>query len=275
MTIICYGQPMHKDIQTFLSERGLTDTEVQLYVLGLGEKISTASDLAKKSGLKRTTVYSALASLEQKGLTGSVLQGSVRAYAMVDPSLLEQQLEEAIEDLQAQKQQFAEVLPLFEKLSGTGGVDTLAQQFQGEAGVRTAVDMALFCRSRQWKIISPAQNYFSQTDPEYAAYFIKTRKQRKISAQSLWEPAFVTKRKFSQSTLDTRNPRVLPRQYANKFQSVIILFDTKVLFVNSMNELSAVVIESPEISATIHVLFDGLWSHSNPIAKSRIRVTQS
>jgi len=262
---------MHQEIQTFLQTRGLTDTEIKLYIQSLVSDVSTAAQLAQQSGIKRTTVYSALVSLEQKGLMSVVHSGEIKKYEATKPELIENQLAQEIDTLQTQKNGFSEVLPLFARMMTEHSTSTSVQQYTGERGVRTAIVQALFCADRSWKIIAPTKNYFSQTDKAYADYFIKTRKQRNIAAQSLWEPAFVKSRKFSHSTIDSRNPRILAKEYEGKFASTIILFDQKVLFINSIHDLSAVVISSPEIYSTMELFFAGVWNVSKPVPKNKLK----
>ncbi len=262
---------MNTEITSFLKNRNLTETEIKLYLLGLQEGSLGASELAKQSGIRRTTVYSALSALEQKGFASVNESEQKRQYTMSNPLMIEHQIAQEVDSLQEQKKDFAEVLPLFDGLVAGTGVGSSVQQFVGEQGVRTAIDQALFCANRSWKIIAPAENYFSQSDAEYAKYFIKTRKQRGITAQSLWEPVFAKSRKFSQGTIDTRNPRILAKEYEGKFASVVILFDQKVLFVNSVKDFSAVVISSPEIFSTMEVFFNGVWSVSKSVPQKYIK----
>ncbi len=262
---------VHQDIKQFLLQLGLTPTEISIYVTNLQFGKQTTAELAKRSGIKRTTTYSALASLIEKGMVGMHTQSGSSYFTATDPNLIERSFVTKIDNLKKQQLDFINLLPLFEDLTGQSGGATEVASFHGEKGVRTAVDAALYCASRQWKIIAPEKNFFSESDKEYADYFIKVRTQRKIRAQSLWEPAFVKKRKFNQVDFEFRNPRVLPQQLVGKFKNSLIIFDSSVLFVSSVNEATAVLIKSAEIKETMEVFFDGLWLASKPIPQKNIK----
>jgi sugar-specific transcriptional regulator TrmB len=262
---------VHKEIKQFLSELGLTPTEISIYVTNLQFGKQTTAELAKRSGIKRTTTYSALASLIEKGVVGMHTQSGSRYFTATDPHLIERSFVTKIENLKKQQLDFINLLPLFEDLTSQAGGATEVASFHGEKGVRTAVDAALYCVSRKWKIIAPEKNYFSESDKEYAEYFIKIRTQRNIRATSLWEPAFVKKRTFNHVDFEFRNPRVLPQQLVGKFRNTLIIFDSSVLFISSANEATAVLIKSAEIKETMEVFFDGLWLAAKPIPQKNIR----
>ncbi len=263
---------IHKDITTFLSGIGLTVTEIALYIAGLQSGIATVSELAKQTGIKRTTAHSALASLEQKGLVGTHVQTGTTTYSMKDPNLIEQNISEQIETLKHQRLDFINLLPLLTDLSAQGSGATEVSTFTGFAGVKTVVDTALYCASRRWKIISPEQNFFSENGHEYSDYFIRVRKQRGIKAKSLWESSFVHKRTFDQTAFEFRDPRILPKSVEGKFKTTIIIFDNSVAFISSAGEQTAVLIKSPEIATTLEIFFDGLWDSAKPIPKRLIRI---
>jgi sugar-specific transcriptional regulator TrmB len=250
---------------------GLTQTEIVLYITGLQTGPVTVAELAKQTGIKRTTAHSALSSLEQKGLAGTHTQTGATTYVMKDPNLIEQGITEKIETLKNRRLDFINLLPLLTDLSTRGSGATEVSTYNGFKGVKTVVDTALYCASKRWKIISPERNFFSDSGREYGDYFIRVRKQRGIKAKSLWESSFVHKRTFDQTAFEFRDPRILPKSVEGKFKTTIIMFDNSVAFINSAGEQTAVLIKSPEIAATMEIFFDSLWESAKPIPKRLIR----
>jgi sugar-specific transcriptional regulator TrmB len=262
---------IHTEIKNFLMEQGLTQTEISLYVTSLQFGSETAAKLAKLSGVKRTTTHSALLNLVEKGMMGIHVQAGTSHYTATDPNLIERTFVEKMDILKKQQLDFINLLPLFEDMTKAQNISSEVSSYHGMAGVKTAVDSALYCVSRRWKIISPERNFFSDSDKDYADYFMKLRKQRGIKAQSLWEPAFVKKRTFDEVAFEFRNPKVLPEKLSGKFKATIIIFDSSVIFITSAIEMSAVLIKSQEIAGTMEVFFDGLWASSKAIPKRNIR----
>lgn len=262
---------LHKEIRDFLAGLGLTPTETSLYATGLQFGPQTTAELAKRAGLKRTTAHSALLSLEQKGLAGLHTQTGTSYFHMKDPNLIEKGFAEKIESIQKQHLDFINLLPLFDSLSTQKTSTTEVACYYGEEGVHTVIDTALYCATKEWKIIAPERNFFSDGNKEYSDYFIRIRKQRGIKAKSLWEESFVKKRTFDITAFEFRNPRMLPKALEGKFKNMLIMFDTSVAFVGSANDGSAVLIRSAEIHNTMEVFFDGLWESARPIPKRNIK----
>lgn len=259
----------HTEVSEFLTKQGFTRTEIFLYIAGLEAGPQTASELAKRSGIKRTTAQSAVTNLVEKGMMSRQVSAGASLYTTTDPALIERTFTERIDDLKKQHLDFINLLPLFDGLVSDSSSVTEVSSFHGKEGVKTAVDTALFCSGRRWKIIAPEKNLFSEGDKDYAEYFIRIRKQRGIKAQSLWEPGFIKGRTFDATAFEFRNPRILPKALVGRFKTTIILFDASTLFVNSADEMSAVLIRSADIHDTLEVFFDGLWTNAKKIPKRK------
>lgn len=250
-----YDEKVLKLLHSF----GLTDTECSLYLAGLGKPGATVSELITIVGINRTTAYHALNTLRQKGFaTEAKLQGKL-IYNMTKPHDLRAYLERRYATLETQRHQLKQLSPLFPSLETDVQIGTSVEKFEGIEGVKEAIDRALYCKGREWRIIAPKSNFFSQMEAEYATYFMKTRRERGIKAYSLWE-AYHTPSHLSLRDLLERRPRYLPKELAGRFTSVTILYDDKALFVSTAHNPRAVIVESAELTGTLRVMFDGLWS---------------
>ena len=73
-----------KDIEKKLVDQGFTVKEAKLYIatLSLGE--ATATDIAKRAGIERTTSYNILPTLVRKGLVDTTEKGGVKYFLVSD-----------------------------------------------------------------------------------------------------------------------------------------------------------------------------------------------
>ena len=139
----------------------------------------------------------------------------------------------------------------------------MVSHYESLDGVKAVVDIALYCKSAKWDILSPRKNFFSEFDKRYSKYYLNTRKRHGIKSRSLWE--FSPDRgPLSKAELSERNPRYLPEVMVGKFKSTVILFDDKVAVISSLKNLSAILIASKEIHDLFESIFEGLWSISTP-----------
>ena len=255
-------------IEETLEKFGLTNTETKIYLSGLTFKSLGVSDLVKQTGINRTTIYHALDTLMEKGLVGKKGTGSRLAFTMSDPENIYNLLESKIKLLEKQRGELDHLMPLLKQKTGDLLTPVSVAHYEGIEGIKLAIEDAYYCKSRHWDIIAPIKNFFSEFDKDYAKYFIETRSLRNLTSRSLWEPA--EKHKFlTPSQIQERNPRILPPVMHGKFQSVICLYDDKVLIISSLKEKSAILIKSFELHQTMQSIFEGLWSVSQNITMKK------
>jgi sugar-specific transcriptional regulator TrmB len=253
-----------KQTTALLKKLGLTDTEIKIYLTGLGYSSTGVSELVKQTRINRTTIYHALDTLMQKGLVAKKNIGIKQVFSMTDPTNIKNLIDEKISLLKEQKKELDTLVPLLQKELLPQDNQMKVSHYEGIEGIKLVVEDALYCKSKNWDIIAPVKNFFSEFDKDYAKYFVQTRKQRSLTSRSLWETS-PSHKDLSPEVLKERNPRILPSVMHGKFKSVICLYDDKVLVISSLKELSAVLIQSKEMNETMSAIYEGLWLASNPL----------
>lgn len=247
-----------------LESLGLGKTESELYLAGMAYKHAVGvSELQKRTGLKRPTIYHNLNLLASKGLASKVSSLNRTLYAFSGPEQLERMIESEVREAKAKARTLAQVMKSLEDLRPADS-GTSVRHFEGIQGIKTVVDMALFCQHPEWRIISPVDNFFRQFDARYARYYMITRKRHGIKSKTLWELPGASSRPLTKQEIRERNPRFLPQSMHGKFAPVTILFDNKVAIITSLKEESAILIESNELSELFEALFEALWTVSTP-----------
>lgn len=247
---------------SLLSSLGLTGTEIALYRAGLAVGAVGVAELVRRTRIKRPTVYHAMGTLMQKGLAAKRGTAKRITFVMTPPDRIGALLDRQMEAITSRKASLASLIPLL-ATSAAGEARTEVVQYEGVEGVKLAVEEALYCRTRKWDIIAPRRNFFSDFDAAYARYFLQARRGRGIIVRSLWE-FDPSRRVLTAEEMRQRDPRILPEIMHGAFSSVIILFDDAVAIIMSAENLSAIVVHSPEIRQTIGAMFEGLWSVSEP-----------
>ncbi len=250
-------------INDTLRSLGLTDTETKIYLTGLNYQAIGVSELVKQTSINRTTIYHALSTLEEKGLTAKKGTGTKLLFIMTKPEGIENLLNEKIKLLEKQRVEVNAIIPLLMSEANFSDTKVNVLHYEGIEGIKLAVEDALYCRSRHWDIIAPIKNFFSEFDENYADYYLETRKMRGLTSRSLWERKTI-RRSLSVAELKERDPRVLPEIMHGKFNSVVCIYDDKVLLINSLKDLSAIMIQSKDVHDTMAAIFEGLWSVSAP-----------
>lgn len=110
------------NIEEVLTELNLTPREAQVYTALLSMGTGTPVTLAKKTGLKRTTMYLDLESLRRKRLVGLAPKGKKNIYTPDPPSRL-------LQHVQQQERAVRELLPHLRALENTGGAKPIIRYY--------------------------------------------------------------------------------------------------------------------------------------------------
>ncbi|MDB5170354.1 MAG: TrmB family transcriptional regulator [Candidatus Saccharibacteria bacterium] len=247
-----------------LEALGLGTTESKLYLAGLSyvEAVG-ASELQKRTGLKRPTIYHNLSLLASRGLVAKASSMNSTLYTFSSPAQLERGVEAEVRAAKSKMRNLAHLLTELESVQ-PASTQTLVKHFEGIQGIKTVVDMALFCKTPQWRIIAPVDNFFRAFDERYAQYYLVTRKRHNIKSRTLWESPAPNGRELTSQEISDRQPRYLPEVMRGQFAATTILFDNKIAIITSLDEQSAILIESAEVSSLFGALFEGLWAASTP-----------
>lgn len=240
---------------------GLTQTEAQIYLAGLGQDSIGVQEIAKKTRIKRPTIYHAVKTLLDKGIVAERKIGGKSLFVMSSPETLKSYVHRQKQKLEKQELAIDELIPFLTKQ--TNGDDSAIQtvEYQGIEGVKTVFEEALYCKDRHWDIIAPVNNFLREYNKDYAANYLKTRARRDITVRTLWEHK-PNSRKLTPMEIRDRNPRFMPESMQGRFNSMIILFDDKIAIIAPFSKLSAILITSKELKNMFTALFGTIWSIS-------------
>lgn len=138
-----------------LTELGFTEKSAQIYLAALGLGTTTISDIAKKSGLKRPTVYIHIEELLKNGLLETIQIKKRLYYRATDPSFLERRAERQLEKIQTI---LPEITALYTKTINKPKISVLEGRVGVEQVYREIIDQAWnLCL---WSNTAQVENYF-------------------------------------------------------------------------------------------------------------------
>lgn len=127
-------------LEKYLEEIGLSDKEAKLYLALLGFESATPSELAEKTGIKRTTVYVVLSTLEQKGLVSEVPKGKTSSFHAEPPERLQTYVERQKVVLDERSARLKDIIPQIKSVSREQGVRPVVKFFEGRNGTISALE---------------------------------------------------------------------------------------------------------------------------------------
>lgn len=237
-------------LENTLLSIGLDKKEIDAYlaILELGE--AKIAEIARKSGLKRPTVYLILESLEKKGLISQTRRGKKLFFTPEHPQKLISETEFKLKEL-------TQVIPQLELVFNQGEDKPRVLIYEG----KDALDRAY----EEWFVVKGEAVYmgtiklslemFPKTYRNLQYVTLKENfKLRELVDESEDGKAYAEK---------NRNPyreiRFLPQNFL-PFEADIGVFGNRVLITSVKKEYFTVGIESKEIAQVFYNIFNIMWS---------------
>jgi len=233
-----------------LQDAGLNETEAKIYLATLELGQTSVSRIARKSGIKRTTVYLSLENLISKGLMSTIKKDGKAHYFAEDPRNLERIMRE-------RSRRVSKMIP--ELLAFTNLIDKKPEirYFEGEDGIKEVLMHGLN-HAKQELCLMYSESYIADFDEKYfSQYYVPERIKKKILARTL-VPDNEQMRAFGTSN-ELRQIKFLPPNLF-KIKIEIMLYGSDKVSIISFKEKFALIIESPAIHDSFKSIFETLWA---------------
>ena len=237
------------DIKNALYQLGLKGHETDVYLASLELGAGSVSQLAKKAGLKRTTVYDILDGLMQKGLVIQTKKGKKRLFYAEEPQFLEKLIE-------SKKAVFKDVLPFLESIHNTAGTKPKIRFYEGKEGLKEIYRDTLDYKGELLAFVT--ENILSYLGEDFADEYIKKRKKSKITVRAIGPDTDDVIKYKKNDKGEFRQTRLVPKEKF-PFSIEMNIYGNKIMFA-SFREQMGIIIESSEITKNMKFLFELAWS---------------
>ncbi len=240
-----------KEISQTLSEFGLNKKDQDVYLGLLKAGLTTLTPLSRSLGLPPTTVQSALARLERRGIIGVTKRKSRSVYEALDPIVFRDLLKE-------QATALASITPLLQQMKSDVQEKTHIRVFERER-VAEILNQSLKSKEGEVLEIMSAKPFQDVIGESY--HYTKRRMKTGVSLRSLRIRETEIK-KYNQTVhkKELREARFLPKELS--FRASALIFDNTVALFSTKSEGAHVMITSKSISDMYRQIFSLLWSVS-------------
>lgn len=228
---------------------GLDEKQSVIYLALLGNGTMSISDIARRTGFHRPTIYQTLAGMLNSGLVEQTMSGKQRRYRAAPPEHLEAMLEET-------REAFHGALPELHTLARAASDRMVVRTLSGKSGLR-AVFEDLLRKSKSGDIF---YRYSSPKDLARADRYLpanyRTERDRKHLERFVITGAATAKQKRPrlERALRIVPPEIDPFAY----DATQLIYRDTVAFVDYSTE-TAIIIESPTIAALQRSIFKLLY----------------
>jgi len=241
-------------IEQILEKIGFSENESKVYLACLEKGLASAQDIAKKAGLKRTTTYSVLAYLVNRGVVAKTLVRNKTRFVAEPP----EKLLNLVVEIQSN---ITKILPELEAIYNKNEVKPKIAFFEGEHAIHNVYEDTL--KERPKEILEWNTNAFFERFPRGYNYISRRItlgiKVRRIAGKgSLWDT-----RHKNLDKIELAETRIVPKELFDPRIEVNIYGD-KIAFMNYAENMS-VIIESKAIADAMRQAYELSWRGANVI----------
>lgn len=232
-----------------LTKLGLTILEARVYIALLQRQLTTAGVLAKYTELKRSTVYTVLDKLVEKGLVSMTQRDAVKHYQAESPERIREFLQQKKQELESQEKVFGELVKDLQTLHETKAKPPKITIYEGKKGVKALLMRNLDDQPKEVLVIG---QHMKDRDniPEYTNRRIKMG----IPTRVIIPDAPFAREAKKADRVSHRKTHLLPKKY--RFPASIHIYDNSVaIFTYRGKDPIGLYVEDADISTTLKMTF--------------------
>lgn len=234
---------------------GLNQKEASIYLALLELGPSLVSSIARKARVNRTTCYTVLDDMMERGLVSRVERRGTQYYSATAPQIFVNELQQRAKMAQALLPQLAAIANLYEN-------KPIIHYYEGETGVKNIYEDTLQDGKEILAFISP--HAASRSLLEYLSKdYVGRRIAKGIKAKAIVPDTPFNRKKYQQlDKQELRESRMLPRQDF-PLETEIMTYGDKVALISfQAKEMVGVLIESQAIAKSMRAIFSIVWKCS-------------
>lgn len=235
-----------------LNDIGLSENEAEVYLTSLSLGPTTILKIAKSSGIRRTTVYSVVETLKNKGLMHIKPVGLKQLYAAERPDRLENILE-------SKKRSLQKLLPEFTALYNLKGGESTVKYYEGLSAIKNIYETILdpMKPNDDYLVISDVEKFFTKTDQKYFEEFLEKRIKSRVKARLIVTDSDRARHMKQYAKNMNQEVRILPS--GSKLSVDTMIVPHKVTIFNMDEPISAISLENNAMIEMHKELFEIIW----------------
>lgn len=230
---------------------GLKQKQAKLYLACLSFELATIQDLAKKSGLRRTTIYSLLTELEKIGAI-NVVKREKKTYIVPKPP------ETLLKDINERRDKLINALPHFEEIEKTPDSRPKFIFYRDAEGFKNFWRDLLDSGVKEWLITTSGREFLSFVSESYiTSRIIKEKKRLGIKSRQIITDSRYAREIVKKDKEENRESVIISPKFS--LPAIEIIFGNKLAIISSNFEGLLVVVESEEVAQTHRSYFELIW----------------
>lgn len=248
-----------------LIEFGLTEKASKVYLALLEHEIATVNQIAKVTGINRSSTYVVLESLQKKGLVGITDDKRVQQYMAISPDALMRIAEDSAKKHEIIKNKIDKLVPELKALYKGTKRKPLVKVYEGKQGLINAFEDTLKMKEKVIRISSSVGNLFNVFS-DYFPEYVEMRRKKGIVMHGI-HPNDLPAQMLITNAPDRFDKPILIPSKKYSFPADLAIYDNKISYMSLDGKGIAIVIESKEMADVMKSVFDLAFTEAKRLAK--------
>jgi predicted DNA-binding transcriptional regulator len=252
-------------IKKFLQDIGLNEKEVSIYLELLKVDNNSVLDLAKKTGILRTTIYPIIESLKEKGLVSEIEVGKKINFQAEPPERIAAFIESQRLKVEEQSQLANEFIPQLKSLSRQTGEKPIVKVYEGRDGIFKANEESFGYSKPDKNDIAYFIYPYDLIESFFSGQEIKKSSTQRINRHIKSRAIYTYTKGERPKSEDSVRLKIDGKKYPIKCD--ISIFKDMIRIHTLGKSLSSMVIKSQDIADTLKSLFEAVFDNQKKIGK--------
>ncbi len=247
---ICNTVDMSNLIQ-IIEQYGLTKIEAKIYLAVLETGEASILDIAKKTGIKRTSIYYMLDHLVEKSILISVIRNKKKYYTAASPADL-------LKSLRSRLSEFEKTSEVLEQHKNKMFKRPRIYFLEGPSGFKQVWHMVFQSKPAEYRISTEGLNFLDFVKEKYVAEeIIKTKVKMGIKSFQIITDSTYARKIVAKDKHENRQSRILPLGTRLPFTEIIC--PKFVAYISPRFNNTIFMVEDEVFSEGRKIIFDLLW----------------
>ncbi len=241
-----------KGLRAALLAFGFDEKEATLYLAGLEIGSGGVLELARRTGLARTTIYPIVEQLRRRGFFRRKTIKGHPHYVAEPPHALLERFEE-------RQRAFAEILPDLQMLHASARDAVGVTVYEGSEGFKQFWRNVIASGVREYCLLTSGKNMLEYVHQPYLVdRIIGNRVKAGIKSRQLLPDTPRSREIVAEDPGQLRESRFLPP--AVPLPATMLIYGNDVAFVTTRKENAVIMVTSGDVAVTLRTTFEMLWS---------------
>ncbi len=247
------------EIRTHLQKSFLlNEKEVLVYQACLEQSFLSPSQIARLTGIKRTTIYLVLEELKRKGLLVERIKGKRKIVGVAPPETLRRLLEIEEEKLVRKNNAVECIIPLLENLQKNPEGGTEIEILEGKTGAITLIEKIIQAKEDIYWLGSLDTMLKVVDEEKFFKLITWRRMDQKTTSYAITDRSILENKKLGEKIGDFRQYRFLNKPF--EIPALVILFGQNVGLVRVEGKKTKIIlVRDQTIHGIVKFMFDTMW----------------